>query len=132
MLSAYSKSVTKVSKSRILLFPTRSALCRYSVSHLDTFLLLLVLIQGQADGYINADGNIKADDMVLLADNWSDLTTMLDTLSTSCKKLSLAISCKKTKSLAVLPPGSPNVQCPALIKLAQGDHRSGPPPSVPI
>ena len=26
-----------------------------------------------------------ADDMALLADNWSDLTTMLDSLFTSCK-----------------------------------------------
>ena len=91
------------------------------VSHLDTFLLLLVFIQCQADGYIKTDdniktdgniktgGNIKANGMTLLADNWSDLTTMLDALSTSCKKLGLAISCKKTKSIAVLPPESPNV-----------------------
>ena len=45
-----------------------------------------------------------ADDMALLANNWSDLTAMLDSLSICCKKLGLTISCKKTKSLAVLPP----------------------------
>ena len=61
-----------------------------------------------------------ADDMALLADNLSDLTTMLDALSTSCKKLNLTISCGKTKSLAVLPPESSDVQCPTVINLAQG------------
>ena len=54
-----------------------------------------------------------ADDMALLADNWSYLTTTLDTLFTSQKKLGLTISCKKTNSLAVLLPESPDVQCPA-------------------
>ena len=39
-----------------------------------------------------------ADDMALLSDNWCDLTTMLDSLSTCCKKLGLTISCKKTKT----------------------------------
>ena len=48
-----------------------------------------------------------ADDMALLANNWSDLTAMLDSLSTCCKKLGLTISCMKTKSLAVLPPDDP-------------------------
>ena len=56
-----------------------------------------------------------ADDMVLLADNWSDLTTMLDSLSTCCKKLGLTISCKKTKTLAVLPPNSPDALSPVPI-----------------
>ncbi len=47
-----------------------------------------------------------ADDMALLANNWSDLTAMLDSLSTKscCKKLGPTISCMKTKSLAFLPP----------------------------
>ena len=58
-----------------------------------------------------------ADDMVLLADDWSDLTTMLDSLSTCCKKLGLTISCKKTKTLAVLPPNSPDAQSPVPIHL---------------
>ena len=44
-----------------------------------------------------------ADDMTLLLDNWLGLTTMLHFLSNYCKKLSLAISCKKAKKLAVLP-----------------------------
>ena len=48
-----------------------------------------------------------ADDMALLADNWADLTTMLNSLATTCKKLGLTISCKKTKTLAVLTnPGA--------------------------
>ena len=38
-----------------------------------------------------------ADDMALLSDNWFDLTTMLNSLSNCCKKLGLAIRCKKTK-----------------------------------
>ena len=56
-----------------------------------------------------------ADYVVLLADNWSDLTTMLDSLSTCCKKLGLTIRCKKTKILAVLPPNSPDALSPVLI-----------------
>ena len=48
-----------------------------------------------------------ADNMALLANNWSDLTAMLDSLSICCKKLGLTISCIKTKSLAVLPPDDP-------------------------
>ena len=32
------------------------------------------------------------DDMALLANNWSDLTAMLDSLSTCCKKLGLTIA----------------------------------------
>ena len=53
------------------------------------------------------------DDMALLANKWSDLTAMLDSLSTCCKKLDLTISCKKTKSLAVLPSNHqpPKVHC---------------------
>ena len=48
-----------------------------------------------------------ADDMALLADNWADLTPMLDSLATTCQKLSLTISFKKTKTLAVLTnPGA--------------------------
>lgn len=42
-----------------------------------------------------------ADDMALLADNLSNLTSMLETLSTCFNKLGLSISCKKIKSLAV-------------------------------
>ena len=56
-----------------------------------------------------------ADDMALLADNWADLTTMLDSLATTCKKLGLTISCKKTKTLAVLT--NPGAQSPAPIQL---------------
>ena len=52
-----------------------------------------------------------ADDMVLLADDWSDLTTMLDSLSTCCKK---------TKTLAVLPPNSPDALSPVPIHLMPG------------
>ena len=61
-----------------------------------------------------------ADDMALLANNWSDLTAMLDSLSTCCKMLGLTISCKKTKSLAVLPPEDPAAQSPAPIHLVPG------------
>ena len=61
-----------------------------------------------------------ADDMVLLADDWSDLTTMLDSLSTCCKKLGLTISCKKTKTLAFLPPNSPDALSPVPIHLMPG------------
>ena len=39
-----------------------------------------------------------ADNMALLANNWSDLTALLDSLSTCCKKLGLTISWMKTKS----------------------------------
>ena len=59
-----------------------------------------------------------ANDMALLANNWADLTTMLDSLATTCKKLSLTISCKKTKTLAVLT--NPGDQSPAPIQLVPG------------
>ena len=58
-----------------------------------------------------------ADNMALLANNWSDLTVMLDSLSTCCKKLDLTISCKKTKSLAVLPPDDPASRNPVPLHL---------------
>ena len=58
-----------------------------------------------------------ADDMALLANNWSDLTAMLDSLSTCCKKLGLTISCMKTKSLAALPPDDPATESPVPIHL---------------
>ena len=60
-----------------------------------------------------------ADDMALLSDNWLDLTTMLDSLSNCCKKLGLAISCKKTKTLAVLPCECSHIHTPLPIHLCQ-------------
>ena len=59
-----------------------------------------------------------ADDMALLVDNWADLTTMLDSLTTNFKKLGLTISCKKTKTLAVLT--NPGAQSPAPVQLIPG------------
>ena len=61
-----------------------------------------------------------ADNMALLADNWVDLTTMLDSLATTCKKLGLTISCKKTKTLSVLI--NPGAQSPAPIQLVPGSE----------
>ena len=58
-----------------------------------------------------------ADNMALLTNNWSDLTAMLDSLSTCCKKLDLSISCKKTKPLTVLPPDDPATRSPVPIHL---------------
>jgi hypothetical protein len=60
--------------------------------------------------------------MVLLADNLPDLTSSLETLSTCFKKLGLSNSCKKTKSLAVLPSQSPDALSPAPIYLVQGEE----------
>ena len=62
-----------------------------------------------------------ADNMALLANNWSDLTAMLDYLSTCCKKLGLTISCKKSKSLAVQPPDDPATKGPVPIHLFPGE-----------
>ena len=59
-----------------------------------------------------------ADNMALLADNWVNHTTMLDSLVATCKKLGLTISCKKTKTLAVLT--NPGAQIPAPVQLVQG------------
>ena len=61
-----------------------------------------------------------ADNMALLVDNWADLTTMLDSLATTCKKLGLTISCKKTKTLAVLT--NPGAQSPAPVQLVPGSE----------
>ena len=61
-----------------------------------------------------------ADDMALLADNWADLTTMLDSLASTCKKLDLTISCKKTKTLTVLT--NPDAQSLAPVQLVPGSE----------
>ena len=45
---------------------------------------------------------------------------MLDSLATNCKKLGLTISCKKTKTLAVLT--NPGAQSPAHIQLVPGSE----------
>ena len=60
-----------------------------------------------------------ADDMALLTDNWADLTTMLDSLTTTCKKLGLTISCKKTDSCSAHKPGA---QSPAPVQLVPGSE----------
>ncbi|XP_062518240.1 uncharacterized protein LOC134193424 [Corticium candelabrum] len=62
-----------------------------------------------------------ADGMTLLSDNWLDLTEMLDSLSNCCKKLGVAISCKKMKTLAVLPSECSHIQTPVPIHLVPGD-----------
>ena len=61
-----------------------------------------------------------ADDMALLANTWSDKTSMLESLSSCCKRLGLNISCKKTKSLAVQPQGRPDITPPQPIHLVPG------------
>ena len=60
------------------------------------------------------------DDMALLSDNWVDPTTILDNFATTCKKLGLTISCKKTKTLAVLTKSG--TQSPAPIQLVPGSE----------
>ena len=62
-----------------------------------------------------------ADDMALLSDNWFDLTTILDSLSNCCKKLGLAISYKKTKTLAVISSECSHIQPPVPIHLVPGN-----------
>ena len=71
------------------------------------------------------------DDMALLSDNWEDLTTVLSSLAAHCRALGLTISCKKTKSLAVLP--SESNQLPEAIQLSPSDisHRDCIPLPVP-
>ena len=59
-----------------------------------------------------------ADDMALLADNRVGLTTMMDSLATTCKKLGLTISCKKIRTHAVLT--KPGAQSPAPVQLVPG------------
>ena len=59
-----------------------------------------------------------ADDMALLADNRVGLTTMMDSVATTCKKLGLTISCKKIRTLAVLT--KPGAQSPAPVQLVPG------------
>ena len=71
------------------------------------------------------------DDMALLANNWSDHTAMLDSLSTCCKKLGLIINYKNMKSLAVLPPKDTAAQSTATIHLVREVDRCGLPFSVP-
>ena len=63
-----------------------------------------------------------ADDMALLSDNWFDLTTTLDSLSNSCKKVGLAITCKKTKTLVVLPSECSHIQTSVPIHLVPRDE----------
>ena len=56
-----------------------------------------------------------ADDMAIMADNWEDLSAMVRLLSHHCSSLGLSISCKKTKTLAVLPTGSHQLPQPILL-----------------
>ena len=44
-----------------------------------------------------------ADNMALEAESWDDLKSMLDDVSTRCRDIGLTISCRNTKTLAVLP-----------------------------
>ena len=57
-----------------------------------------------------------ADDMALVSSSWSDLETMIVSLNRQCTDMGLTISCKKTKTLAVLP--SPSCQQPEPILLS--------------
>ena len=89
--------------------------------------------QGSLPTYVDLVGNRQnlkfeilvtdleyADNMTLLADNWVDLTTMLDSLATTCKKLGLTISCKKTKTLVVLT--NRGAQSSAPVQLVPGSE----------
>lgn len=58
-----------------------------------------------------------ADDMALLPDNWSDLTSTLDSLFSCCKKLGFI---KKTKTLALLPADDTDALSPVSISLVPG------------
>ena len=44
-----------------------------------------------------------ADDMALVADSWDHLKAMLDTVAECCRGLGFSISCKMTKTMAILP-----------------------------
>ena len=46
---------------------------------------------------------LEADNMALEAESWDDLKSMLDEVSTQCRDIGLTISCRNTKTLAVLP-----------------------------
>ncbi len=59
-----------------------------------------------------------ADDMALVSSSWSDLEAMIRSLNYQCNAMGLTISCKKTKTLAVLP--SPSCQQPEPILLNPG------------
>ena len=54
-----------------------------------------------------------ADDMALLSDNWSDLVSMLESLSSCCGKLGLTIH------QTVLPPDRPDIQLPQTVQPIQ-------------
>ena len=58
------------------------------------------------------------DDMALVSSSWSDLEAMIRSLNYQCNAIGVTISCKKTKTLAVLP--SPSCQQPEPILLNPG------------
>ena len=70
------------------------------------------------------------DNMALVASSWSDLETMLVSLNTQCTAMSLSISQKKTKTLAVLP--SPSCQPPVTILLSPDADPVEPVTSFPV
>ena len=51
-----------------------------------------------------------ADDMTLVDASWEDLKDMLQSLDEKCRQMGLTISTKKTKTMAVLPPGDTGVE----------------------
>ena len=63
-----------------------------------------------------------ADDMALVSSSWSDLEAMIVSLNRQCTDMGLTISCKKTKTLAVLH-AFPSCQQPEPILLSpDADH----------
>ena len=61
-----------------------------------------------------------ADDITLVDESWDDLKAMLDAASVRCRDVGLTISCRETRTLAVLPP-SDSYQRPESIHLSPDD-----------
>ena len=56
-----------------------------------------------------------ADEMALISDSQEGITTLLETLDSTCHQMGLTINCKKTKLLAVQPDDSTQTPPPILL-----------------
>lgn len=61
-----------------------------------------------------------ADDIALLSNSWGDLEVMIKSLHQQCTAMGLTISCRKTKTLAVLPSSFCPQPQPILLSPATG------------
>ena len=65
--------------------------------------------------YVSVSDLEYADDMALISDSFGVLTTLLESLDSTCCIMGLSINYKKTKLLSILPNDDIQPPCPILL-----------------